>query len=178
MADNKSTKEITNEEVTTVETSLNIIESDTTEVLDNDQFIVRNEDIASSFYCDGSELLYPEYKKDGVTKSKLAGKSYWIITFNGKAFTTRDRRFVEALAINDLYSVKMKKDGDYLSLVNFTPASAKLNHQNLMNQIGNSEDERRERQAISLKRISYINSINLKDVVPDEDLVKSLMAAV
>lgn len=178
MADAKTTKEIAVETIDIVETA-QVIESDTTtEVLDSDQFIVRNEDIASSFYCDGSELLYPEFKKDGVTKNKLAGKSYWIVTFNGKAFTTRDRRFIEALAINDLYAVKMKKDGDYLSLVNYTLASAKLNHQTLMNQIANAEDERRERQAISLKRISYINSINLKDVVPDEDLVKSLMSAI
>lgn len=133
------------------------------------------EDISTSLYCNTSKVfIYPDTTKSGK-KSKLAGQQYWIVTYNGKAFTTQDNRFIQALELNDLYEVRLKRNGDYLEFVGFTPASTKRTSVALMKEINDLEREEAENKAMSTKRVSWINQLDLKSVAPDESLVQRLL---
>jgi len=132
-------------------------------------------DISTSLYCNTSKVfIYPDTTKNGK-ESKLKGQQYWIVNYNGKAFTTQDNRFIQALELNDLYEVRLKRNGDYLEFVGFTPASTKRNSVALLKEINDLEREEAENKAMSLKRVSWINQVDLKSIAPDESLVQRLL---
>lgn len=132
-------------------------------------------DISTSLYCNTSKVfIYPDTTKDG-RESKLKGQQYWVVNYNGKAFTTQDNRFIQALEMNDLYEVRLKRNGQYLEFVGFTPASTKRNAVALLKEIKDLEREEAENQAMSLKRVSWINQLDLNKVAPDESLVQRLL---
>jgi hypothetical protein len=132
-------------------------------------------EISTSLYCNTSKVfIYPKKTKEG-RDSKLADQQYWIVNYNGKAFTTQDNRFIQALEMNDLYEVRLKRNGEYLEFVGFTPASTKRNSVALLKEINDLEREEAENKAMSTKRVSWINNLDLKSVAPDESLVQRLL---
>lgn len=176
MADTKiASKEIIDEVVTPEIINDDVISTPSS--TDNDYFVVPFSKIAESFYVNPRTFIHKDLKKNKEI-NQLAGQQYWIVTYNGKALTTMDHNFVKASELNDLYEVRLKRNGDYLEIVNFTTISGKLNAETLHSQIQNLQDERRERQAISTKRLAYINSVDLASVNVDQSLVNSLIAAV
>lgn len=141
---------------------------------DGDLIIVPFDDIARSIYVNPRVFVHADKKKDN-TDNKLKGLNYWILTYNGKALTTMDEDFVKASKMKDLYEIVLKRNGDYLELVNFTPLSAKLNAQTLHEQILANERASKEQQAISNKRIAYIHSVDLSQVPAKQSLIDSLL---
>lgn len=141
---------------------------------EGDVFTVQFDDIARSIYVNPRVFTHADKKKDN-TDNKLKGLNYWILTYNGKALTTMDEKFVKASELNDLYEIVLKRNGDYLELVNYTTLSGKLNAQTLHAQIKNHEFELKERVAINNKRIAYINSVDLSQMPAKQSLIDSLL---
>ena len=140
-----------------------------------DMIIINQDEISTSLYCNtGKVFIYPDKTRD-CKESKLAGQQYWIVTYNGKAFTTQDNRFIQAIELDDLYQVRLKRNGDYLEFAGFTPASAKRNSIALKKEIDDLANESRVNTAMTNKKISWINQLDLKSVAPDESLVQRLL---
>ena len=75
---------------------------------------------------------YKDKLADGKTDNKLAGQEYHRYRHNGKIFTTRDKNFVEAMKIGDVFKVTLEEVTDedsgavYLQFVSFVPYSKKV----------------------------------------------------
>jgi hypothetical protein len=147
----------------------------------SEMIVVPTKDISTAFYCSGKTFVYPKKTKDG-RDSKLADEQYWVATYNGKAFTTQDASFIEALRIGDMHEVRLKRNGEYLEFVGFTTASTFRNAialqretAELQKQINDLNRDEAENRAMSTKRISWINNLDLKTVAPDESLMQKLL---
>ena len=133
---------------------------------DGDVFTVPEDKIAMSISVAPRDFYHQEKRKDGKD-NPLAGQQYWIVTYNGVAFTTMDKTFIGAKAIDDLYSVQLKRTGQYLQLVNFQTMSGKLNADRLLKEIKaiNKESkaielEIKEMNAWSNKKIAMIGALD------------------
>lgn len=146
------------------------------ETLDGSVFTVQAKDINSSIYVAPREFFHKELRKDDKP-NPLAGQQYWVINYNGIAFTTMDKGFVDAKSKSDLFEVKLKRTGQYLELVNFETISGKRNTDALLKEVKAIELDMREMQAWSNKRIAMIGALDATSTPAiNEDLRARLMA--
>jgi hypothetical protein len=146
------------------------------ETNDGDVFTVQAKDINSSIYVAPRDFFHKETRKDGKD-NPLAGQQYWVINYNGVAFTTMDKAFIDAKSKSDLYEVKLKRTGQYLELVNFETISGKRNTDALLKEVKAIELDMREMTAWSNKRIAMIGALDATSApAVNEDLRAQLMA--
>jgi len=146
------------------------------ETLDGAVFTVEAKDINGSIYVAPRDFFHNELRKD-KKPNPLAGQQYWIINYNGIAFTTMDKKFIDAKAGSDLYEVKLKRTGQYLELVNFETISGKRNTDALLKEVKAIELDMREMTALSNKRIAMIGALDITSAPAiNEDLRAQLMA--
>lgn len=113
---------------------------------------------------------YPAKKKDGVTPHTFAGQDYFLFSYKGKNFTTRNKDFAAAHKAGDLYSVTLgeRVDGSatYFELTGYTTVT-----------------QRRARRAFELVeartdfQIKQLASFNPEAVTANEDLLAKLLNA-
>jgi hypothetical protein len=146
------------------------------ETLDGAVFTVEAKDINGSIYVAPRDFFHNEKTKADKV-NPLAGQQYWVINYNGIAFTTMDKKFIDAKASSDLFEVKLKRTGQYLELVNFETISGKRNTDALLKEVKAIELDMREMTAWSNKRIAMIGALDSTSTPAiNEDLRAQLMA--
>lgn len=113
---------------------------------------------------------YPEKKKNGVDRHTFAGQDYYLFSYKGKNFTTRNKDFAAAHKAGDLYSVtlgeRVNGSATYFELTGYTTVT-----------------QRRARRAFELVeartdfQIKQLSSFNPESVAVNEDLLSKLLNA-
>ena len=113
---------------------------------------------------------YPAKKKDGVTPHTFAGQEYYLFSYKGKNFTTRNKDFASAHKAGDLYSVTLgeRVDGSatYFELTGYTTITQRRARRNF-----EIEEARSDFQ------IKQLQSFNHEAVTANEDLLSKLLNA-
>lgn len=113
---------------------------------------------------------YPAKKRDGVTTHTYANQDYYLFSYKGKNFTTRNKDFANAHKAGDLYSVtlgeRVNGSATYFEMVGYSTIT-----------------QRRARRMFELEdqkvsfQIKQLENFDPKTAPVDADLMGSLLAS-
>lgn len=112
---------------------------------------------------------FPAKKRDGVTPHTYANQEYYLFSYKGKNFTTRNKDFASAHKSGDLYSVtlgeRVNGSATYFEMVGYTTVT-----QRRARRMFELEDEK-----VSF-HIKQLKDYDPKTASVDADLMGSLLA--
>jgi len=112
---------------------------------------------------------FPAKKRDGITPHTYANQDYYLFSYKGKNFTTRNKDFASNHSSGDLYSVtigeRVNGSATYFELVGYTT---------------DTQHQRREQQRLRKATVDFqikrLDSYDPKTAPVDADLMGSLLA--
>jgi hypothetical protein len=112
---------------------------------------------------------FPAKKRDGVTAHTYANQDYYLFSYKGKNFTTRNKDFANCHKEGDLFSVtlgeRVSGSATYFELVGYT---TETQH--------NRREQQRLRKATVDFQIKRLENYDHKTAAVDADLMGSLLA--
>lgn len=133
----------------------------------SDLFTVNNLDVLGIYFQDIKN--YPLIKKDG-TPHTYAGNVYFLCSYKGTNFTTRDVRFKDAIIARDLDNVLFQRVGKNIEMKGY----------NTLSEIRSFNDSKRAEQIsiaktnATVKQLARMSDVDYKSASISADLLQEL----